>query len=66
MAYFSYYSGGLRVARIEAGELVEKGAYIEEDGSNLWGVEAFSDDGEELVAASDRDNGLRIFRYTGD
>ncbi len=44
---------------------METGAYIEEGGSNLWGVEAFSDGGRELIAVSDRDDGLRIFRYTG-
>ena len=62
-AYLSYYSGGLRVVDIEKGQLVEKGAYIETLGSNLWGVEVFNDAGRELVAASDRDNGLRIYEY---
>ncbi len=65
LAYLSYYSGGLRVLRIENGELVEAGRYIEDGGSNLWGVEVFSDKGQELIATSDRDSGLRIFRYTG-
>ena len=65
LAYYAYYSGGLRVTRIEGGKLVEKGHLIDQGGSNLWGVEVFSDAGKEYVAASDRDKGLYIFRYTG-
>ncbi|MDQ3709319.1 MAG: hypothetical protein M3387_08490 [Actinomycetota bacterium] len=65
-AYFSYYSGGFRIAGIEDDELVEKGHFIDEGGSNFWGVEIFDHAGEEYVAASDRDKGLYIFRYTGD
>jgi hypothetical protein len=65
LAYYSYYSGGLRVTRIETGKLVEKGHLIDQGGSNLWGVDVFSDAGKEYVAASDRDKGLYIFRYTG-
>ncbi|WP_332662609.1 PA domain-containing protein [Aeromicrobium sp.] len=66
LAYFSYYSGGFRVAKIVADELVETGRYIDEGGSNFWGVQVFEHDGVEYVAASDRDYGLYIFRYTGD
>ena len=61
--YFSYYSGGFRVADIENDKIVEKGHYIAEGGSNFWGVQVFEKDGEEYVAASDRDNGLWIFKY---
>jgi hypothetical protein len=32
----------------------------------FWGVEVFQSNGQEYVAASDRDSGLWIFRYTGD
>lgn len=64
-AYFSYYSGGLRVTEIENDRLVEKGHFIDEGGSNLWGVEVFDHAGDEYVAASDRDKGLYVFRYTG-
>lgn len=63
--YFSYYSGGFRVVDIERNELVEKGHLIAEGGSNFWGVEVFQSGGKEYVAASDRDYGLVIFRYTG-
>ncbi len=66
LAYFSYYSGGFRIARIENDELVEKAHFIDQGGSNFWGVEVFKHAGEEYVAASDRDEGLYIFRYTGD
>jgi hypothetical protein len=69
LAYLAYYSGGLRVLRInESGgsaTLEEVGRYIETGGSNIWGVEVFVVNGVEYIAASDRDSGLRIFRYTG-
>jgi len=65
LAYFSYYSGGFRVTRIVDDELVEVGNFIDEGGNNFWGVEVFEHEGVEYVAASDRDFGLYIFRYTG-
>jgi hypothetical protein len=65
LAYLSYYSGGFRVIKIVDDEIVEVGAYIADGGNNFWGVEVFSHDGRELVAASDRDSGLWIFEYTG-
>lgn len=65
LAYFSYYAAGFRVARIEGGELVERGHFIDEGGNNFWGVQVFDQSGTELVAASDRDFGLYIFEYTG-
>jgi hypothetical protein len=65
LAYFSYYSGGFRVAQIDpvAGTLNEVGAFIDEGGNNFWGVQVFEQDGQEYVAASDRDHGLWIFKY---
>ncbi len=65
LMYFSYYSGGFRAVKIEKGQLVEKGRYIDAGGSNFWGVQVFQQGGQEYVAASDRDHGLYIFRYTG-
>jgi hypothetical protein len=65
LAYFSYYSGGFRVARIVNGELVETGRFIDEGGNNFWGVQVWEHDGKEYVLASDRDYGLYIFEYTG-
>ncbi len=65
LVYFSYYSGGFRVAKIAGDELTEVGHYIDVGGNNFWGVQVFQHDGKEYVAASDRDFGLYIFRYTG-
>ena len=69
LAYFAYYSGGFRVARIVehargGARLQEVGRFIDQGGSNLWGVEVFTGaDGQEYVAASDRDHGLYILKY---
>lgn len=65
LAYFSYYAGGFRVAKIKKDKLVEVGRFIDEGGNNFWGVETFTSGGKEYVAASDRDFGLYIFEYTG-
>ena len=65
LAYLSYYSGGFRVLKIVADELVEVGHYIDVGGNNFWGVQVFQSGGAEYVVASDRDSGLYIFRYTG-
>jgi hypothetical protein len=67
LAYSSYYSGGMRVLRFgrDIG-LQQTGAFIDDEGSNFWGVEQFTTPGgERLIAGSDRDFGLQIFRYTG-
>ena len=52
-------------AEIAGDELVEVGHFIDEGGNNFWGVQVFENEGQEYVAASDRDFGLYIFRYTG-
>jgi hypothetical protein len=65
LAYFSYYAGGFRVLKIVGDKLVEVGKFIDEGGSNLWGVQVWQKDGKEYVLASDRDYGLYIFEYTG-
>jgi hypothetical protein len=65
LAYYSYYSGGFRVTKIVNDKLVEVGHYIDKGGNNFWGVQVFQQGGQEYVAASDRDHGLYIFRYTG-
>ena len=64
VAYYSYYSGGFRVVDISSGKIVETGHSIDKGGNNLWGVEVFDDGGTEYVAASDRDKGLYIYKYT--
>jgi len=65
LAYYSYYTAGFRVTKIVRNRLVEVGHFIDEGGSNFWGVEVFQHAGREYVAASDRDHGLYIFRYVG-
>ncbi|HET7703543.1 MAG TPA: PA domain-containing protein [Candidatus Limnocylindrales bacterium] len=66
LAYLSYYSGGFRVLKITDDEkLAEVGHFIDVGGNNFWGVQVFQSGGVEYVAASDRDSGLYIFRYTG-
>ena len=67
LAYSAYYAGGIRVFRFSrAGGLEPVGAWIAPGGSNFWGVEQFTaDNGERLIAGSDRDFGLVILRYKG-
>ena len=67
LAYAAWYSGGMRVFRFSrAAGLEPMGKFIAEEGSNFWGVEQFTaPNGERLIAGSDRDYGLYIFRYTG-
>jgi hypothetical protein len=66
LAYFSYYSGGFRVAEYDNRGIREVGAFIDEGGNNFWGVEVHKHpDGRYYVLASDRDFGLYIFQYTG-
>jgi hypothetical protein len=72
-AYLSYYAGGLRSLEIQCSnpsdettcELVEVGGYLDPNGNNFWGVEAFVRDGQTIILGSDRDSGLWIFRRTG-
>jgi hypothetical protein len=66
LAYSSYYAGGMRVFRFGDGGLEQTGKFIDEGGSNFWGVEEFTTPGgDRLFAGSDRDFGLYLFRYTG-
>jgi hypothetical protein len=66
LAYFSWYSGGFRVASFDATGIEEVGHYIDPKGNNFWGVALAEDqNGDRIVLASDRDFGLFIFRYTG-
>jgi hypothetical protein len=71
-AYLAYYSGGIRAIDIvctdpsdeSTCELEEVGGYLDEDGNDFWGVEAFRrpDSQRTLILGSDRDSGLWIFR----
>jgi hypothetical protein len=71
-AYLSYYSGGIRSLEIQCAnpadnstcELVEVGGYLDPNGNDFWGVDAFVRDGETIILGSDRDSGLWIFRNT--
>jgi hypothetical protein len=71
-AYLSYYAGGMRALEIQCSnpsdestcELVEVGSYLDPNGNDFWGVEAFVRDGVTYVLGSDRDSGLWIFRAT--
>ena len=67
LAYSAYYSGGLRVLRFSrANGLEEVGKFIDQDGSNFWGVEHYTDKaGNRLIVGSDRDYGLYLLKYTG-
>jgi hypothetical protein len=66
LAYASYYAGGMRVLSFDRSGLREVGKFIDEGGSNFWGVEEFTDSaGNRLIAGSDRDFGLYILKYTG-
>jgi hypothetical protein len=65
LAYISYYSGGLRVVSFGEQGIQELGAFIDEGGNNFWGVEFAHIAGRDYIAASDRDYGLYLFRYTG-
>ena len=69
LAYLSYYDAGLRVVKFDASGIQEVGHYIDANGNDFWGVQVFRlpDDPTEqtYVAASDRDSGLWIFKYTG-
>ena len=66
LAYLSYYAGGFRVLKIVGEQLQEVGRFVDVGGNNFWGVQVFESGGLEYVAASDRDFGLYIFRYTGN
>ncbi len=66
LAYFAYYAGGFRVAKIQNDELVEVGSFIDQGGNNFWGVQVWQKNGKEYVLASDRDYGVYIFEYTGE
>lgn len=66
LAYLSYYAAGLRVVEYGRGGITEVASFIDEGGSNFWGVEVwFDENGEKFVLASDRDFGLYVFRIGG-
>jgi len=59
----------LRVVRFGNSGIEEVGHFIDQGGSDFWGIEPIrlgASRGAPLIPASDRDFGLYIFRYTGD
>lgn len=81
LAYFSWYSAGLRVASFGSQGIQEVGHYIAEGGNDFWGVfphctdqcllnerdqgRGRNNEKRPLLLMSDRDSGLWILRYTG-
>lgn len=65
LAYTAYYAGGLRVLSFGPQGLEEVGKFIDKGGNNFWGVETYTQNNQRLIAASDRDHGLYLFKYTG-
>ena len=63
LVYVSHYALGMRVLRYDDNGLDEVGAFVEQGGSNYWGVEVHRLGTKEYILGSDRDRGLRIFRY---
>ena len=63
LVYVSHYALGMRVLSYDDDGLEEVGAFVEPGGSNYWGVEVHRLDGTQYILGSDRDRGLRIFRY---
>jgi len=67
-AYLSYYSGGFRVVEYGRQGIKEVGAFIDEGGSNFWGVEMYkhkrkNKPAKQFVLASDRDYGLYVLKH---
>ena len=64
LVYVSHYALGMRVLRYDDAGLEEVGAFVEQGGSNYWGVEVHRLGGTKYILGSDRDRGLRIFTYS--
>jgi hypothetical protein len=68
LAYFSWYSGGFRVAEFDGSGITEVAAFIDRGGNDMWGVQLtrkFTADGNRIVALSDLDFGLYLLAYDG-
>ena len=53
----------MRVLSYDDSGLEEVGAFVEEGGSNYWGVEVHRIGDQQYILGSDRDRGLRIFQF---
>jgi hypothetical protein len=62
IAYLSYYAAGLRVVEYGRDGIREVASFIDEGGSNFWGVEVWKQRGQKYILASDRDFGLYVFQ----
>jgi hypothetical protein len=65
LIYVSHYALGMRVLRYNDSGLTEVGKFVEQGGSNYWGVEVHKFGGQTYILGSDRDRGLRIFKFNG-
>jgi hypothetical protein len=63
LIYVSHYALGMRVLSYNDSGLKEVGAFVEAGGSNYWGVEVHKLGNQQYILGSDRDRGLRIFKY---
>ena len=63
LVYISHYALGMRVLKYSTTGLQEVGSFVEQGGSNYWGVEVHKINGKKYILGSDRDRGLRIFQY---
>ena len=63
LVYVSHYALGMRVLSYNDSGLKEVGAFVEAGGSNYWGVEVHKLGNKQYILGSDRDRGLRIFKY---
>lgn len=61
-AYISWYAEGMRVVDFSGDVLTETAHYVDQAGSNFWGVYLYDhSDGETYILGSDRKTGLWIF-----
>lgn len=66
LGYLSWYGLGLRVVKFGRDGIKPKGVYMDVAGNDFWGVEVIKRGKRRpLIAMSDRDSGLWIFKYTG-
>ena len=65
LVFVSHYALGMRVLSYNNGGMTEGGAFVEQGGSNYWGVEIHKFDGTTYILGSDRDRGLRVFTFPG-
>jgi len=63
LVYVSHYALGMRALSYTDTGLKEVGAFVEQGGSNYWGVEVHKIGTQKYILGSDRDKGLRIFTF---